>query len=235
MTDKTKIKTNSITKALLSCGAIACPLFIILVLIEGAIRPNYNSFLYPLSSLSIGDTGLIQISNFIFTGILLVIFSLGLKQVCNSDKEKFRGPLLIRSVGIGLIGAGIFVTDPIFGYPPDKSLVLRQFTFHGHLHDGFSMLVFICLPWACFVFRKYFIAKGKKGWANYSAFTGYAMIATFIFTSMGFKQLSGFVNYAGMFQRLCVSIGWTWMTLLSLHLVKIQLDTDSNETRTTNR
>src|ERR1035437_6383056 len=135
MTDKTKIKTNSITKALLSCGAIACPLFIILVLIEGAIRPNYNSFLYPLSSLSIGDTGLIQISNFIFTGILLVIFSLGLKQVCNSDKEKFRGPLLIRSVGIGLIGAGIFVTDPIFGYPPDKSLVLRQFTFHGHLHD----------------------------------------------------------------------------------------------------
>jgi hypothetical protein len=235
MTDNTKIKTNSITKALLVCGGIACPLFIIVVLIEGAMRLNYNSFLYPLSSLSIGDSGWTQISNFIFTGILLVIFSFGLNQVCNSDKVKFRGPLLIRLVGIGLIGAGIFVTDPIFGYPPDKPLVLRQFTLHGHLHDGFSMLVFICLPWACFVFRRYFIAKGKEGWANYSTFTGYAMIATFIITSMGFKQLSGFVNYAGMFQRLCVSIGWTWMTLLSYILVKIQFEANSNETRTTNR
>lgn len=222
------------TNILLFCGAIACPLFIVTVLIEGAIRPNYNSLLYPLSSLSIGDTGWTQISNFIFTGTLLVIFSFGLKQVCKSDKEKFQGPLLIRLVGFGLIGAGVFVTDPIFGYPTDKPLVLRQFTFHGHLHDGFSMLVFICLPWACFVFRKYFIAKAKKNWANYSAFTGYAMIVTFIIASMGFKQLSGFVNYAGLFQRVCIAIGWTWITLLSLHLIKIQLDRNSNEIKKTN-
>ena len=227
--------SNSNTKSLLLCGTIACPLFIIIVLTEGAIRLNYSSLLYPLSSLSIGDNGWTQISNFIFTGILFVIFSFGLKQICNSDKEIFHGPLFIRLVGIGLIGAGIFVTDPIYGYPTDKPLVLRQFTFHGHLHDGFSMFVFICLPWACFVFRIYFISKGKKGLANYSAFTGYAMIVTFIITSMGFKQLSGFVNFAGMFQRLCISFGWTWMTLLSLHLLKIQLDTDSNEARTTNR
>lgn len=227
MTSNNKIKT------LLLCGTIACPLFIIVVLIEGAIRPNYSSFLYPLSSLSIGGTGWTQIANFIFTGALLISFSFGLKQVCNSNNEKFRGPLLIRLVGIGLIGAGIFVTDPIFGYPSDKPLVLRQFTFHGHLHDGFSMFVFICLPWACFVFRKYFISKDKKALANYSALTGYAMIVAFIITSMGFKQISGFVNYAGLFQRLCISIGWTWMTLLSLNLLKFQLDT--NETKTTNR
>lgn len=97
------------------------------------------------------------------------------------------------------------------------------------------MLVFICLPWACFVFRKHFITKDKKEWANYSTFTGYAMIAAFIITSMGFKQLSGFVNYAGLFQRICIAIGWTWLTLLSFHFVKIQLDRDKHETKTTNR
>ncbi len=227
--------SNIKKKTLLLCGAIACPLFIIVVLIEGAIRPNYNSFLFPLSSLSIGDTGWTQISNFIFTGILLVAFSFGLKTVCNSTNEKFRGPLLIRLVGIGLIGAGIFSTDAIFGYPTDKPLVLRQFTLHGHLHDGFSMFVFICLPWACFVFRKYFIAQDKKEWAKYSAFTGYAMITTFIITSMGFKQLPGFVNYAGLFQRICIAIGWTWLTLLSLNLVKIEIDATNNKMKTTNR
>lgn len=229
------MKTSIKTKTLLFCGAIAGPLFIIVVWIEGAIRPKYSSLLYPLSSLSLEESGWAQIANFIFTGVLFVAFSFGLKRVCLSNNEKFPGSTLIRLIGIGLIGAGVFVTDPIFGYPTDRPLVLRQFSFHGHLHDGFSMFVFICLPWACFVFRKYFIAINKKVWAKYSTFSGYAIIATFIMASMGFKQLSGFVNYAGLFQRLCIAIGWTWMTLLSLHLIKFTPDTDINKTKTTNR
>ncbi len=208
------------TKALLICGAIACPIFIIAVFIEGATRSDYNSLLYPLSSLSIGDMGWTQILNFIITGILLVLFSLGLRQVFKSKKLKFRGPLLIGLVGIGLMGAGIFVTDPIFGYPTSKPLMLRQFTFHGHLHDAFSMLVFICLPWACFAFRKHFITTGEQGWAAYSSFTGFSMIVIFVLTSMGFKQLSGLVDFAGALQRLCITIGWTWITLLSLYLLR---------------
>ena len=212
--------TSSGTRALLLCAAIACPLFMILVIVEGALRTDYLSSVYPLSSLAIGHAGWVQITNFIVTGFLLVLFSFGLKQVCNTASGKFQGPLLIRWVGIGLIGAGIFVTDPIFGYPTDGPLVLRQFTFHGHLHDGFSMLVFICLPWACFVFRRYFMDKGMRGWSMYSAITGFSMLATFIMASMGFKQVPEFVHYAGLFQRLCISIGWAWMMLLSLHFVK---------------
>ena len=224
------MRSNIKTKTLLMCGSIACPLFIITLLVEGAMRPNYNTLLFPLSSLSIGENGWTQISNFIFTGILLVAFSYGLKRVFNLNNKKFRGPLLIRLVGIGLIGAGVFITDPIYGYPIDKPLVLNQYTFHGHLHDGFSMLVFICLPWACFLFRKYFIVQHKNKLANYSAITGYLMIATFIFTSLGFKQIPGFVNYAGLFQRLCILIGWTWITILSFHLMKLQIVGESNKT-----
>ena len=220
MADKIKIALDTKTKSLLWCGAIACPLFIITVLIEGATRSDYNSFLFPLSSLSIGDFGWIQISNFIVTGILILVFSIGLRLVFNSATAKFRGSLLIGLVGIGLIGAGVFVTDPIFGYPTSEPLVLRQFTIHGHLHDAFSMLVFVCLPWACFVFRKRFVTTGEHGWATYSAFTGFAMIATFIIASMGFKQLSGFVDFAGVSQRVCIAIGWIWITLLSLHLLR---------------
>jgi Protein of unknown function (DUF998) len=213
MTDKAKGQV----KTLLICGAIMCPLFIIAVLIEGAVRPDYNSFLYPLSSLSIGDNGWTQISNFIITGVLVVLFSRGVRQVF--PEVKFRGHLLIMLVGIGLIGAGIFVTDPVFGYPPNKPLVLRQFTWHGHLHDVFSMLVFICLPWACFIFRRRFIKTHNRGWATYSAFTGFVVIVTFILASIGFKQTTGFVNFAGLFQRLCILTGLAWITSLSLHLL----------------
>jgi len=220
MADKTKIVLEIKTKALFICGAIAGPLFISAVLMEGATRTDYNSFRYPLSSLSIGELGWMQIANFILTGILLLIFSIGSKQIFNSSKRKFRGHLFIMLVGIGLIGAGICSTDPVYGYPPDKPLMLAQFTVRGHLHDAFSMLVFICLPAGCFVFRKRFITAGENGWANYSAISGFAIIVTFVLAAMGFKQLPGFADYAGLFQRLCVTIGLTWMTLLSIHLLK---------------
>ena len=220
MTDKTEIALDAKAKTLLLCGAIAGPLFITAVLIEGAMRADYNSFRYPLSSLSIGELGWMQIANFILTGILLFIFSIGLRRVFNSSERKFSGPLLIMLVGIGLIGAGICYTDPVYGYPPDKPLMLAQFTIRGHLHDTFSMLVFICLPSACFVFRKRFVATAKSGWATYSSVTGFAIIVTFILAAMGFKQLPGFADVAGLFQRLCITIGWTWMSLLSIHLLR---------------
>ena len=188
-------------KSLLMFGTFAGPIFILAVLMQGAMRTDYNSLGYPLSSLSIGTSGWIQIANFIITGTLLLIFSFGLRQVFNSSAVKSRGPLLIGLAGIGLIGAGLFVTDPVFGYPADKPLLLRQFTLHGHLHDAFSMLVFVCLPWACFVFRKHFAASLEHGWATYSALTGFTMIIAFIIASIGFKQLAGFVDFAGVFQR----------------------------------
>jgi hypothetical protein len=235
MTSNTKIVTDVKTKALLICGTLACPLFIALVLIQGAKRPDYNSFLYPLSSLSIGKSGWIQVSNFIATGTLLILFSIGLNKVFRSSGVKSHAQLLIGLVGIGLIGAGIFVTDPIFGYPADKPLILKQFTIHGHLHDAFSTLVFICLPWTCFVFRKCFRVKGEPGWATYSVLTGFGIIIMFIITSAGFQQLPGFVNFAGLFQRLCVFTGLMWIALTSLHLLRRQSATDNKNTKTTNR
>jgi hypothetical membrane protein len=196
------------TKAgmLLLCGIIACPLFIITFIIEGAARAGYSPFRHPISSLSIGELGWIQTVNFLIAGVLLIAFSFGLKS------------RLIGLVGLGLLGAGVFKTDPIYGYPEDQPLLLDQFTIHGHLHDLFSILVFTCLPAACFVFRKRFIRAGEQGWAIYSATTGILMILTFILSAIGFKQLLGLVSIAGVFQRLCIILGGVWIALLALHL-----------------
>jgi hypothetical protein len=216
-TDKPGEKKST---ALLACGAIAPPLFIIVFLIEGATRTGYDPLRYPVSSLSLGESGWMQITNFIFTGLLLLAFAFGLRRLFQSPGKKFHGPLLIGLVAIGLIGAGIFSTDPLFGYPEDKPLALAQYSVHGHLHDFFSLFVFICLPLACFSFRKKFIEEGKYGWANYSVFTAIKMLVTFVLAGIGFKQLAGFENIAGVLQRLSICIGWIWMMLLAIHYMK---------------
>ncbi len=207
------------TKLWLSCGAIGPLLFIVVFLIEGATRADYNPLRYPVSSLSIGDFGWLQAANFLMVGILLYAFAIGLRRALRASRGGVWGPLLIGLAGIGLFGAGIFTTDPVYGYPPGAPLVLAQYSVHGHLHDLFSLLLFVGLPAACFVFCRRFATLGQRGWAVYSILAGLGMLATFVLAGMGFTQNPSLVNFAGVFQRLSISIGLTWIVFLALWLM----------------
>ena len=157
------------TKLLLACGAIGPLLFIAVFLIEGTTRSDYNPLRYPISSLSIGNLGWIQAANFLMVGLFLFAFAFGLRRVLRASRGVgvFWGPLLFGLAGLGLFCAGIFTTDPIYGYPPSAPLVLAQYSVHGHFHDIFSLLLFIALPAACFVFCRRFATLGERGWAVY--------------------------------------------------------------------
>jgi hypothetical protein len=221
--ESVSISKESKTSLLLACGAIGCPLFILMFLLEGVLRSDdYSSLRFPISSLSLGYLGWMQRTSFLLNGMLLVAFAAGLRKWLPPFNGAVRGVIPIALVGVGLIGAGICNTDPVYGYPTNLPLKLAQFSLHGHFHDGFSILVFVFLPIACFKFRKRFLQLGETGWATYTAFTGFAMPVVFVLTSLGFKQVPGFVEFAGLTQRLTLVIGWTWLTLLSIHITSRQ-------------
>ena len=50
-------KRTVVTKTLLACGAIAGLLFVLVFLLEGATRANYDPLRHPVSSLALGDYG----------------------------------------------------------------------------------------------------------------------------------------------------------------------------------
>ena len=66
-------KTRPLTRILLLCGAIAGPLFIFTVLIQDYTRPGFDPRLDPLSLLSLGDWGWVQIVNFALAGVLILL------------------------------------------------------------------------------------------------------------------------------------------------------------------
>src|SRR5512138_1322849 len=115
-------KKSTQAGTLLACGVIGPILFITVFLIEGANRPNYSPLRHPVSSLSYGDWGWMQRTNFVITGLLLFAFTIGLRRVLRSLKGSVWGPRLIGLASIGLIGAGFFVADPLNGYPPGTPL-----------------------------------------------------------------------------------------------------------------
>jgi hypothetical protein len=212
------VNTNVKTKTLLACGAIGGPLFVATFLVEGATRASYDPLRHPVSSLGLGDSGWTQDISFVVTGLLTLASAAGLRRALRPAKGSTWGPLLVGVWAVSLLGAGIFVTDPVSGYPPGTPEA-GQHSWHGALHDLFSLPGFVTLAAACFVFGRRFTAQGERGWAVYSAVSGLVFAVAFVLASAGFGQAAGLVDLAGLFQRVAVVVGFGWLTLLAVHLL----------------
>lgn len=195
-------------QVLLACGMAAGPVFTFAYLLEGARRVDYKPFRHPVSSLSLGRGGWAQTVNFLVVGLLSLIFAVGLWQVGPSRW----GALLIGTWAVGLLGAGAFRADPVSGYPPGTPDQLQRHTRAGALHDMLSLIGFLALTVACFVFAP----SSSPGWAIYSIASGVLFATTMALSSAAFSQHQRWVDLGGLIQRVSVTIGWTWQTLLAV-------------------
>jgi hypothetical protein len=73
---------------LLACGTVAGPLFLTVGLIQALTRDGFDLSRHPLSLLSLGDLGWIQIANFIVTGALYVACALGARFVARLGRRQ---------------------------------------------------------------------------------------------------------------------------------------------------
>jgi hypothetical protein len=211
------------SKLLLMCGALAGPLFTISWLLQGPLPTDYDPMRHAISSLSIGEFGWIQIATFIITGLLILAFWIEVRRVFQRPSGSVWGPLLIGLLGIGMVGSGIFVTDPLNGYPAGTPLIPTERTTHGILHDLFGVPFFLGVPIACLVFSRFFSRQGERNWAWYSLLSGIGMFAVFFVARLGFRLLPTNPDLAanfGILQRITVTIGFTWLTLLAVYMMK---------------
>ena len=68
--------------------------------------------------MSNGSLGWIQVGSFIVSGLLVIAGAVGMRQRLHPGRAGTWGPILLALYGLGLIGAGIFVADPMDGFPP---------------------------------------------------------------------------------------------------------------------
>ncbi|TCO22095.1 uncharacterized protein DUF998 [Kribbella steppae] len=198
-----------ITSRLISCGLLVGPVFVAAFLIQGALKGSgYDALRHPVSSLALGSNGWVQVANFLVCGVLTIAFAVGLW------RSGIRtGAVLIGVWGVGLIGAGLFVTDPVSGFPVGTPATI-DYTTIGALHDGFSVPAFLALAAAQVVLSR---GQGWK-WLTYSLLSATTFVVCFLLASSGFSQTASLVDVAGLFQRLAVTIGWAWMFALALRI-----------------
>ena len=153
---------------MLAAGIVAGPLFIVVSLVQVLTRQGFDLPRQPISMLSLGDLGWIQIANFEVTGLLVLACAVGMRRA----RTGTWGSLLFGGYGVGLVAAGIFHPDPSLGFPPGAPAGMPTMSWHAALHTVAFNVAFLSLIAACFVFARRFSAIGQRGWAAYCAATG---------------------------------------------------------------
>lgn len=154
------------TARLLNAGIVAGPLFLAVWLLQALLRDGFDARRHPISLLSTGDLGWIQIANFVVSGALVLCAATGLRRVLGDGRASTWGPRLVGAFGVGLIGAGVFVTDPGAGFPAGAPAgAPEHFSWHAILHElGFALAQIGWLA-SCVVLSRRFSAARQRGGA----------------------------------------------------------------------
>ncbi len=203
------------TRGLLRCGVIAGPLFVAAFLAEGATRDGYRPGRHPVSSLALGPGGWTQAANFAVTGTLFLASAAGLARAGDPVTGRRAVPALIGAAGAGLIGAAVFTTDPVSGYPPGTPDAPAEPSPAGLAHNLAAIPVFAGLPAAALACGWRASRAGQRGFGLYSAGTAVTMPATMVVAGAGFGQSPRLVNRAGLAQRASIIIGFGWLSAVS--------------------
>jgi hypothetical protein len=208
------------TRLLLSCGSIAGPLFVSTFVVIGRKREAYSPRRDPVSALALGPSGWVQVVNFLTTGVLTGAAAAGMRRALRSSPGGAGIPMAIGAVGIGLIGAGIFATDPPNAAPTgDCSDVPTRLTRRGALHVASAVPVFVGLPIACTMGARHFSSERNMVWSGYSAGSGMVTLVAITLAGAGFADSDRLAHRAGTFQRIAIIAGLGWMSQFSLHLI----------------
>ena len=179
----------------------------------------------PLSSLGIGRVGRAQCLSFALAGALCLDAGPGVRRCPRSIVGSRAIPALVAAAGIGLIGSGRYVTDPVGEFPPappdhyghGSSISPEPVrTRAGNLHNLSALPIFAVLPVATVASAFGAARRGNAGWAGLSACLGAAMAASFIAVGAAFGPGSRLAGWGGVFQRMSIASGFCWLSFLSL-------------------
>ncbi|UNK70660.1 DUF998 domain-containing protein [Microbacterium sp. H1-D42] len=140
------------TRTLLLAGALAGPLFYLSAIVQMLTRPGFDLRIHPLSQLSTGELGWIQILTFIVVGLGLICLSIGHRRVVTAGVGRTAIPVLIAIGGMGFIAAGVFPQDPANGFPigtPDGPAA--EPSPHAVVHMVVAIVAFTALAVAAIV------------------------------------------------------------------------------------
>jgi len=200
------VADRRVTRWLLAGGVIGPVVFVIAFLVEGWTRPGYDPMRMFVSLLALTDLGWQQVANFVVSGLLVTAGGHGLHRQLREGPGATWGPIFVYLAGVGMVLAGVFVTDPGYGYPPGTPLGEPVNSSASEVvHDLAALLAFAALAVAMLVTARRFAGEGSGSrWALYSRLSGLGEVVFLV----GAFSLP---DVAGLLQRIAILLALGWV------------------------
>ncbi|MEU8299292.1 DUF998 domain-containing protein [Micromonospora sp. NPDC048909] len=191
-------------RLLLAGGVLAGPIFIGSALVQGVTRNGFDFRRHPVSVLSTGDLGWIQIATFLATGLLTIAAGWALRRAEPGGSAWL--PRLLALYGAGMVAAGVFSADPADGFPAGTPRGAGQISWHGGLHFLAAAVAFGALIVATVLVARRAARAGDRGRAGLSLGAGgyFAVAWLVMIVRPGPVTMIGF--------GLAAVVGWAWVT-----------------------
>ncbi|WP_043632799.1 DUF998 domain-containing protein [Nonomuraea candida] len=192
---------------LLLAGALAGPVFFASAITQMLTREGFDITRHPISQLSTGDLGWIQILTFVLAGTGALALAAGVRRALTEGVGRRALPILVGLFGAGLVAAGIFTMDPEKGFPagtPEGPVA--QMSWHGVAHSASAAVAFTALAVAAIVMTVRCARRKATLPAVLSALAGLVLLVPM---SPGYMSIQIAVN--GL-------VAFTWTTVLAVSL-----------------
>jgi hypothetical membrane protein len=190
------------------CGILGPLLWLSLIGVAGAVRPEFSHITQYISEL--GERGsstefLMRYGAFGFTGLLYVCFAAALLAISRDGWYSRLAAGLIGLDGLGRIGAGVFACDP-----GCRGLSSNQELHHLFATLGFSSGILAAIAWG-YTFH-------RRGWPQpftwYSVGTG--ILALIFLLAMSWSRNP--LNTPGLFEHLATGVLSLWLLVFAARL-----------------
>jgi hypothetical protein len=217
-----------IVKATTACGVVAGPVFVTVFTGLGARRAGYDWRRHAVSSLATGRHGWAQRANFMVVGGLYCVAARGLAQSPRQVAGPSLVPALTLAAGAALISSGLFVTDPVAGFPPPAhppdggsgAPPTPAQTREGQLHNLSAVPIFVGIPLAALVSGCSAACRREYHWAAYCTGSAFAMAGTTALFGAAFGGVDRLARRGGLFQRISIATGFGWLSVLSFRALR---------------
>lgn len=199
-------------------GVLAGPIFVGSAVVQASTREGFDFRRHPVSVLSTGDQGWIQILTFLVSGVLCALAADALRRRTGTGSGSVWLPRLLALYGLGLVGAAIFSADPADGFPAGTPRGAGQISWHGGLHFLVAAVAFVSLIVATLLVARRAARQGARGRALSSLATG-------VFFALAWVVLIVRPAPAVMVAfGLAVLAGWLWVSVTFARAASGQVD-----------